>query len=138
MRTLVGIFTIILMLSCNSKIDASKLPLLNGYWEIEQVVFPDGSTKSYTVNASIDFIELNGQEGFRKKMQPQFDGTFKTSNDAEQFTITTSKNRMIIQYSNSENSWEETLIELTDDRFEVMSESGVAYHYKRYQPLELN
>ena len=133
-----GIFTIILMLSCNSKIDSSKLPLLNGYWEIEQVVFPDGSTKSYTVNASIDFFELNGQEGFRKKMQPQFDGTFKTSNDAEQFTITSSKNRMIIQYSNSENSWEETLIELTDDRFEVMSESGVAYHYKRYQPLELN
>ena len=138
MRVLVTGITIVLLLGCSSGVDPSTLPLLNGYWEIEKVVFPDGSTKSYEVNTSIEFFEINGKEGFRKKMQPQFDGTFKTSDDAEQFTIATIKNKLIIQYSNSQQSWEETLVELSNDRFEVLSENGVAYHYKRYQPLELN
>ena len=138
MRTLVTVFTIILLLGCGSKVDPDALPLLNGYWEIEKVVFPDGSTKAYEVNASIDFIEINGREGFRKKMQPQFDGTFTTSNDAEQFTIASVKNALIIQYTNAQQSWEETLVDLTEDQFQVISQNGVAYHYRRYQPLELN
>lgn len=138
MKAFCSLIAVFLLMGCSSKIDPASLPQLNGYWEIEKVVFPDGSTKSYEVNASIDFIEMEGRDGFRKKMQPQFDGTFNTSNDAEQFSIISGKNALIIQYSNAEIRWEETLVALSKDRFEVLSENGVTYHYKRYEPLELN
>ncbi|MDX1315549.1 MAG: hypothetical protein R3356_08610, partial [Eudoraea sp.] len=138
MKVLQKVFVIFLLLGCSTKVDPDSLPLLNGYWEIEKVVFPDGSTKSYKVNTSIEYIEIKGREGFRKKMQPQFDGSFKTSNDAEQFIITEVQSTLILQYANAENSWEETLIALSKENFEVRSEEGVAYHYKRYEPLELD
>ncbi|MCX2720420.1 lipocalin family protein [Lentiprolixibacter aurantiacus] len=132
------VFTVCLLLGCGSRVDPGALPQLNGYWEIEKVVFPDGSNKTYEVNTSIDFIEIKGQQGFRKKMQPQFDGTFNTSDDAEQFTVISVKNRLIMRYSNADNHWEETLVEITTDHFQVLSEDGVTYHYKRYEPLEMN
>ena len=138
MKDLSRVLIVLILLGCGSRIDEKTLPYLNGYWEIEKVVFPDGSTKSYQLNSSIDFIEIEDTKGFRKKMQPQFDGSFKTSDDAEQFTVTAVKNTLIIQYSHAEQNWEETLVALTEDRFVVQSENGVAYHYKRYRPLELD
>ena len=134
-RTICIVF---LLLGCTTKVDPDTLTLLNGYWEIEKVVFPNGSVKAYEVNTSIEYIEIEGRQGYRKKMQPQFDGSFKTSDDAEQFAVAESKGTLIIQYSNTQNSWEETLVALTKERFEVLSEDGVSYHYKRYQPLELD
>jgi hypothetical protein len=138
MKAFCSVVALLLLLGCKSGVDPESLPLLNGYWEIEKVVFPDGSIKTYEVNASIDYIEIKDREGFRKKMQPQFDGTFNTSNDAERFTISSGGNALIIRYSNAEITWEETLVTLSEDQFEVLSETGVTYHYKRYKPLELN
>lgn len=138
MKAFCSIIVVLLLMGCKPGVDPESLPLLNGYWEIEKVVFPDGSIKTYEINASIDFIEIKDREGFRKKMQPQFDGTFNTSNDAERFTISSGGNALIIRYSNAEITWEETLVTLSEDQFEVLSETGVTYRYKRYKPLELN
>lgn len=138
MKVFWPIVTLFLFVGCSSKVDPEALPHLNGYWEIEKVVFPDGSSKTYEVNTSIDFIQIKGNEGFRKKMQPQFDGTYRTSNDAEQFAVNTEGNSLIMQYSNADNRWEEVLISVSEHHFAVRNESGVTYHYKRYEPLELN
>ncbi|MBT8179328.1 MAG: hypothetical protein HKP60_09445 [Eudoraea sp.] len=138
MKNSFGILLFVLIAGCSPKVDVDKLPKLNGYWEIEKVVFPDGSTKTYEVNASVDFIQINGKEGFRKKMQPQFDGSFRTSDDAERFTVIDKSGILIMSYANAEQTWEETLVALLDDQFEVVNQAGISYHYKRYQPLNLN
>ncbi|MBT8211281.1 MAG: hypothetical protein KJP14_12210 [Eudoraea sp.] len=138
MKNSFGILLFVLLAGCSPKVDVDKLPKLNGYWEIEKVVFPDGSTKAYEVNASVDFIQINGKEGFRKKMQPQFDGSFRTSDDAERFTVIDKSGILIMSYANAEQTWEETLVALMDDQFEVVNQAGISYHYKRYQPLNLN
>lgn len=138
MKNSFGILLFVLLAGCSPKVDVDKLPKLNGYWEIEKVVFPDGSTKAYEVNASVDFIQINGKEGFRKKMQPQFDGSFRTSDDAERFTVIDKSDILIMSYANAEQTWEETLVALMDDQFEVVNQAGISYHYKRYQPLNLN
>lgn len=138
MKNSFGILLFIILAGCSPKVDVDKLPKLNGYWEIEKVVFPDGSSKSYEVNASIDFIQINEKEGFRKKLQPQFDGSFRTSDDAERFTIIDKSGVLIMSYTNAEQTWEETLVALMDDQFEVVNQAGISYHYKRYQPINLN
>jgi hypothetical protein len=138
MKVLSRVLIAMILLGCGSGVDENALPYLNGYWEIEKVVFPDGNTKAYQVNSSVDFIEIKDGRGFRKKVQPQFDGSFKTSDDAEQFRVSAVNGTLIMEYSNGEQRWEETLVGLAEDRFEVRSEDGVSYHYKRYQPLELD
>ena len=137
MKNCLGLLVLFVAIGCSPKVDVATLPQLNGYWEIDKVVFPDGSSKSYEVNASVDFIQINEKEGFRKKMQPQLDGSFRTSDDAEQFTVIEKSGVLIMSYSNAAQTWEETLVVLKDDQFEVVNQDGISYHYKRYQPLNL-
>src|SRR5690606_6245952 len=81
MRQIYPFILLLMLLGCKKiAVAEADLQYLNGYWEIAEVEFPDGSKKQYTVNPSVDFIKLNDGEGFRKKMQPKFDGTYNTTN----------------------------------------------------------
>ena len=40
---------LITLISCNSKPSKESIIKINGYWEIEKVVFPDGNKKEYQV-----------------------------------------------------------------------------------------
>ena len=44
----------LVFVSCKPEIKPQQLQLLNGYWEIEKVVFEEGSDKYYTMNESYD------------------------------------------------------------------------------------
>ena len=87
MRNLISLLLFLSFLACSEKISVSDLNYINGYWEIEKVKFPDGESKEYVVNLTIDYFEYNNMKGFRKKVQPTFDGTYNTSSDAESFQI---------------------------------------------------
>ncbi|HUH45768.1 MAG TPA: lipocalin family protein, partial [Arenibacter sp.] len=78
---------VLTLTACKGKVTQDHIPHLNGYWEIEKVTFPDGSEKKYTISTSIDYIEIQDQKGFRKKVQPNLSGTYDTSDDAEPFSL---------------------------------------------------
>ena len=129
---------LVLLVGCNSKVAKEDLQQLNGYWEIEKVSFPNGETKDFMSSTTIDYIELDGMKGFRKKVQPKFNGTFETSNDAELFTIVQNGEGFVLNYSGSVNSWKEEIISISKDNFSVMNQDTLTYTYKRYEPLNLN
>lgn len=134
------VFIIVVLMgltSCQNKVDKSDLHYLNGYWEIEKVTFPDGSKKDYVVNTSIDYIEVKDQEGFRKKVQPNFNGTYITSNDAELFTIYENKGVFTLNYKTELSEWHEKIVSLSENRFTVISEDNIKYHYKKFEPIDL-
>ena len=64
MKKIVGLLVVVLFISCKQTIIESDLNNLNGYWEIEKVVLPDGDKKEYKVNETIDFFKI--EEGFEK------------------------------------------------------------------------
>lgn len=136
-NSLVLIGCLLLCVGCSSGISKEDLPKLNGYWEIEQVVFPDGSTKDYTVNTTVDYIQWDATEGFRKKMRPKFDGTYETSDDAEAFTISEKDGYFSIDYKTELSEWTERLIVLEDDAFSVVNEDSLQYDYKRFEPISV-
>ena len=130
-------FALLLFLGCTDTVSKEDLNLLNGYWEIASVKFPDGQKKTYTVNPSIDYIELTEMQGFKKKVHPKFDGTYDTSNDAESFTIIENKGVFIISYKNKLSAWEERLIKLENDSFQIVNEEHITYFFKRYEPINI-
>ena len=79
---------IFLWVGCTRTVSKEDLKRLNGYWEIEKVSLPDGTVKEYKVNPTIDYVQIDGLKGFRKKVHPKLDGTYDASNDAELFVIT--------------------------------------------------
>ncbi|MEJ1223361.1 hypothetical protein [Sediminicola sp. 1XM1-17] len=138
MRTLLSIFALICLMSCQQNISESDLSKLNGYWEIKEVVFPDGSTKEYKANTTIDFIETANLKGIRKKVQPTLKGTYFANDDAESFTIRQKGESYEIYYKNDYSEWSELLTSLSQHQFSVVNKEGVTYHYKRYEPININ
>ncbi len=140
MKQLLYLVTLFMFFGCTSKIEKEELINLNGYWEISKVTFSNGETKDFTVNPTIDYIEIKGLEGFRKKVYPKFDGTYETSNDADNFKIEEIEGNFQIHYNPNmaiqpSMHRRESLIHLSDNNFSVVNKDTVTYSYKRFQPI---
>jgi len=101
----------------------------------DTVTFPDNSKKTYEISATVDFFQLEGSKGYRKKVQPSMDGTFDTSDDAISFEVRQADRGILLLYSNTTDSWEEQLLEIDANTFTVRNEAGIEYAYKRYETL---
>lgn len=140
MKQLLYIATFFIFFGCTTKINEEDLTNLNGYWQIEKVTFPNGETKDFSISSTIDYIELKGLEGFRKKVQPKFDGTYETSADAEYFIIEVTDINFQMSYnskmeSNSNKQRKETIVKLSNIRFSVVNKDTLTYTYKRFEPI---
>ena len=119
------------LISCSAKVDKDKLHLL------KEVTFVDGAKKEYSINSTVDYIKLDSLSGFRKKVDPKFNGTFETSNDAEAFFIRISNDSIFMKYTNNSNIWEEVLTSLDVKSFSVKNSEGVTYRYNRFEPINI-
>lgn len=137
MKKIVLIGGLCFFFGCYSGVSEENMAQLNGYWEIENVVFPNGNTKEYTVSATVDFIRLDGMKGFRKKVSPKFDGTYQTSDDAENFIISKKDGDFIIDYKTELSQWSEQLVAVDTNTFSVISQEGLQYNYKRFEPFSI-
>ncbi len=138
MRSVILLSLTFLLTSCSHKITREDLQQLNGYWEIEEVLFPDGNRKSFGVNPMIDYIEVSENlEGFRKKMQPKFDGTYTTSDHATFFEINEIDGAFKIEYKDVSSLRIEQLILVSETNLSLINEANVQYKYRRYHPINV-
>jgi hypothetical protein len=135
MKRPVYLICIVLLLSCQKGPEKENLPLLNGYWEIEEAEAPDGTSREYAVSTTIDYLEIEGMQGYRKKLQPRADGGFLASDDASFFEIREDKGRFFMSYHTDFASWEEELLRLDTDGFTVVNADNITYHYRRFKPI---
>ena len=114
MRNLFLILSIsFLLISCNSTPDLSQIDQLNGYWEISKVKEENGNEKEFNFNEHVDYFYLENLKGFRQKMQPQFDGSYKTNGAKEKVSVKEENDSIFIYYETSQDQWKEYLIRLT-------------------------
>ncbi|PWK17677.1 lipocalin family protein [Xanthomarina spongicola] len=126
------------LISC-SKNPETFVEHLEGYWEIEEVILVDGSKKSYTFNDTVDYIEVSDSlAGFRIKLKPHFDGTFKTSKDSEQFTIKIENDSLNLYYKTPFDTWKETILLATEEQLKVINKNKAVFLYKKFTPINLD
>tara|TARA_R110002012_G_scaffold319389_2_gene539699 strand:- start:90343 stop:90774 length:432 start_codon:yes stop_codon:yes gene_type:complete len=139
LQKFISLIIISVVISSCSKNPEDYLEHIEGYWEIERVTLKDGSSKEYNYNDTIDFISLEDSlQGIRKKMKPNFMGTFETSNDAETFTIKIENDSLNVYYKTPFDSWKETILLATKDQLKVVNKLEAVFLYKRYKPLNLD
>lgn len=134
-RTGLALGVLLLLISCAGRPSEDDLAFLEGYWEIRRVEFPDGGEKEYRANAAIEYLEWDGQSGFRKKMQPTLEGTFLTSDDALPMKVLWRDQRLFLSFKGEETPWEEEVVELKQDVLVTRHANGLRYEYTRYKPL---
>ncbi len=123
--------------SC-SKNPETYIEHINGYWEIEGVILPDGTEKNYTYNETIDFFSINDSlTGFRKKLKPTLDGKFTTSKDTETLKLTIENDSLNVYYSTPFANWKETILFADSLKLKVINQKKNVYLYKRYIPFNL-
>lgn len=136
-NTITLFLSLLLLVSCNQSITDKDIAKLNGYWEIKKVVLKDGSDKDYKVNETIDFFEVKANKGYRQKVMPQLDGSYKTNNIKESISISNENGSYFINYSTSYGKWKEEIIEVKDSTLILKNKDELEYNYKRYQPFSL-
>lgn len=124
------VFTV--LVSCTEKISVKEISNLNGYWEIEKVELPDGSSKEYKINESVDYFEVNDSlKGFRKKVIFQLDGKLLANDVKENIEVISIDDLMFLNYTTEYAKWKEEIIELTQQKLILKNEHGISYFYKR-------
>ena len=129
---------IIICTACTNNPE-TYLQHINGYWEIQEVTMADGTKRQYSINETIDYIEINDSlVGFRKKLKPGINDTYYTSDDAEAITAKVEGDDLILHYATPYSTWKETVLEASKENLKVVNENNVVYLYKRYNPINLN
>ncbi|UGS24413.1 lipocalin family protein [Flavobacterium channae] len=119
------------IVSCKQNITESDVSNLNGYWEIEEVILPDGDKKEYKVNETIDYFKIENNKGFRKKVMPQLNGTYLTNDIKEDVFVEIKDGNANIQYKTNYASWKEEILELTNEKLVIKNQQELEYHYRR-------
>jgi hypothetical protein len=126
-----------LLLACSNNPE-NHLDHINGYWEIKEVVFPNGSHKLYKYTDNIDYIKIEDNlKGFRKKLKPGINNTYFTSKDAEAITVKFENDRLQLFYSTPFSKWKETVLNASETELKLVNENNTVYLYKRYSPINL-
>jgi len=129
---------LLFFIACQQHITPSEVSAINGYWEIEKVVFPEGDDKDYKINEAFDYFQVDkNNKGFRKKVMPQLNGTFLANDDSETIEIVFEDNKAFIKYSTPYTKWKEELRLISQEELVLVNTQGVAYHYKRTAPINL-
>ena len=137
MKKITTLFLTFLIISCQTDVKKEDLSKLNGYWEIKQVTLADGETKDYKVNETIDFFEVKDNAGFRQKVMPQFDGTFKTNGIKESLKIFEVDNTFFIECKTDYGKWNEEIITIEDSTLVLKNKQNLVYTYKKFKPFSL-
>jgi hypothetical protein len=130
-------FSLLLFLSCSKKIEATDIDNMNGYWEIEKVVYPNGKEKKYGINEVFDYFQIKDFIGIRKKVTPTLEGKFLVNLDAEKVTVKEEKDKFIVHYATIYNQWDEELISISKEEMILKNTNEMAYHYKRATPINI-
>lgn len=133
-----GYFLLLILLVSCGRVSKDDLAKVNGYWEIESAVMADGTKRDYTINETIDYIEIKGDKGFRKKLMPQFDGKYiDAGNPQEDFSVESKDDKILFHYKTDYAKWSEEILEIGTDELTVKNDAGLTFKYKRYKPLDL-
>ncbi|PRX41367.1 hypothetical protein [Salegentibacter salegens] len=125
----------IVLLGCQQNNPEEQLEHLTGYWEIDRVQITEDSVINYKVNATVDYMEFDGEEGFRKKVKPQFDGSYKITEDVEEISARIENDSLRLYYTTPFDEWKETVISAEEDKFSVLNQDGKIYHYTKFTSL---
>ena len=120
-----------LFVACKQKIKPEDISKINGYWEVEKVVFDSEKDKEYGMNEVFDYFEIKNNKGIRKKVMPQLDGTFLVNDAFENVTVRFADEKVFLDYATPYMKWSEEVIALSAEELVLLNKDKMEYHYKK-------
>lgn len=137
-NTLLLLFLVMFLNSCQDEKHKIDIKDLNGYWEIVQAQNPYGKSVIYSINPTVDYFEIEDSLGFRKKMKPDLNGNYTTSKALEKFELYVENDSLKLDYKTPYDSWTEVILELNDSLMLVINQKDFLYTYKKFEPINIS
>ncbi len=134
MKKLIVLLALVIA-SCQQNDPEAQLKNLDGYWEIDRVEVEKDSVIKYGMSPYIDYIEMKDSTGFRKKLKPELNGEFSTTENEEKISAKIEDRKLILEYSTPYASWQEEVLEANDKSLVVINSDGKTYYYKRFESV---
>lgn len=131
------LFIAFLFVACQQKIKSEDISKINGYWEVEKVVFDSKKDKEYGMNEFYDYFEVDKNKGIRKKVRPQLDGTFVVNDAFEKVTVRFADDKVFLDYATPYTTWSEEIIALSAEKLVLLNKEKMEYHYKKATSINL-
>jgi hypothetical protein len=126
------------LVGCKQQIQSTDIPKINGYWEIEKVVFDEGEDKEYSANQNYDYFQIDkNNQGIRKKVAPQLDGTFLVNDTYEKVSVRFQDDKTYLDYATPYMKYTEEIISLTAEELVVLNAQKKEYHYKKATAINI-
>lgn len=127
-----------LLVGCKQQIQYTDIPNINGYWEIEKVVFDEGEDKEYSASQNYDYFQIDkNNQGIRKKVAPQLDGTFLVDDSFEKVRVRFQDEKAYLDYATPYMKYTEEIIALTAEELVVLNAQKKEYHYKKATAINI-
>lgn len=133
-RYVLLIVTLILYSCGNSTTDQIKQ--LEGYWNIEKVILPDGSEKDFPFSNHMDYFVIEGGSGVKNRVSPKYDGSMVEYGSPVAFKWEENDGVLILQFKEGDQSYKQTVSKCTTDQLVLLHENGTEYYYEAYTPDE--
>jgi hypothetical protein len=139
MKNLVTIVLFLfLLVGCKQQIQSTDIPKINGYWEIEKVVFDQGEDKEYGANQNYDYFQIDkNNQGIRKKVAPQLDGTFLVDDSFEKVRVRFQDDKAYLDYATPYMKYTEEIIALSAEELVLLNAQKTEYHYKKATAINI-
>lgn len=137
MRSLYLLIASVVLWGCQQQSPEEMKTHLSGYWEIDNVHSKHIQEMEFTFSNTIDYIEVEGDTGMRTKLQPTMFGSYIGNKTAESFELKIERDSLNMYYSTPFDMWKETVIRATNQILIVRNEDGIEYHYKKFEPINL-
>ena len=134
MKNLIIVLLVLIVTSCSNTSSSEKIKNLNGYWNIDLVEKPDGSSKEFPFTNHMDFFEVNGNMGTKSRVSPTYDGTFISYGDAVRFVWVDDEDQVVLNFESGDKAYSQILRKANKEELELVHEDGTVYYYKAYQP----
>ncbi|OAB28947.1 hypothetical protein SAMN05444395_102313 [Flavobacterium fryxellicola] len=131
------LFISVLFVACQQKIEPEDIAKINGYWEVEKVIFDSGKDKEYGMNEVYDYFKMENNTGIRKKVMPQLDGTFLVNDAYEKVTVRFTDEKVFLDYATPYMKWSEELISISAEELILLNKEKMEYHYKKTTAINL-
>ena len=130
-KTVSILLVVFLFIACKQKFEPEDISQINGYWEVEKVVFDSIDDKEYSMNEVYDYFEIKNNRGIRKKVRPQLDGTFLVNDAFENVKVRFADEKVFLDYATPYMKWSEEIIAISAEKLVVINNQKMEYHYKK-------
>src|SRR5436190_15572592 len=123
MKRVTALLFLVVLSACEPKVSKEDISKINGYWEIEKVELADGSEKDYGINTTYDYIHIENNEGFRKKVTPQLNGKYLVDDTSEKVILINQDDKVYLNYTTPYAKWKEELKSVSDKEMVLINQA---------------